>query len=123
MTGDFQLWEQQIPHEQIFGKHGKKIIITGRPMSQVHITALNDIGIVIKTIYKGMFQALYELDTLNLSPYLKKIALAEKREIYCNADSLSDDGQEYILIERPGDSLEYRARGKQKKCLYGRMGE
>lgn len=99
MTGSFQLWEQQIPHEQIFGKHGKKIIITGRPMSQVHVTALNDIGIVINTIYTGMFQAIYELDTLNLSPYLIKIALAEKREIYCNADSLSDDGQEYIAGE------------------------
>ena len=99
MTGGFQLWERQIPHERIFGKFGKKIIITGRPMSQVDIEALNNMGIFINTIYKGMFQSIYELDTLNLSPYLKKIASIERRAIYCNAESLSENGQEYMAGE------------------------
>ncbi len=96
MTGSFQFWEYDIPHELIFGKYGKKMIITGRPLSQVHITALNNLGIYINTIYKGMFQAIYELETIKLSPYLKKIASTGKRKIYCGAEVLSDNGFEYL---------------------------
>ena len=99
MTGGFQRWEYQIPHELIFGKHGKKIIITGRPISQFHITALNDLGIFLIPSYKGMFQAIYEVNTLKLSDNLKKIASIKKREIHCNTEFLSEDGNDYMAGE------------------------
>ena len=92
----FRFWQFAIPYKQIFGKHGLDIIFTGMQMNDDDILALNDRGIYVNNVFKSKFQAIYELDTIKTSRELKMIAAIGKKEIFCNAEVLTDDGLNFL---------------------------
>ncbi len=72
MTRNFQHWETPVPVEDLVRKYGKKMIITGRPLSPDGMQLLNDYGLYVEPAWIGKFQAVYKVDSL--SPALKQLA-------------------------------------------------
>ena len=68
MSGQFQLWEENVSARDVFDTLGMDVIITGRPIKQKDLAALQELGIYLKNIYKGKFQALYEVDNIKFTP-------------------------------------------------------
>lgn len=92
----FEYWETGISVERLLRDYGTNWVITGRPFGQAAHNVLSGFGLKFNEVYRGMFQAIYVMDTAAMSPYLKSIVKRQEQKIICDFEQRSLDGSQFL---------------------------
>ncbi|HOW30666.1 MAG TPA: hypothetical protein PLP88_03805 [Bacteroidales bacterium] len=87
----FQLWEGEIPADELVRNYGGKILLIGGPMSPEEKQKVLAGGLSLKTLYFGRTQAIYEVDTVNSALFQGIVSSKPLWTYECNADTLTPD--------------------------------
>lgn len=95
-THVFQVWETEIPVEDLVSEFGGNILLIGGPMTPEEKQNVMAGGLALKPVYSGRTQVFYEIDTANSALFKGLITSAPLWTAECNADTLSPDKQFFV---------------------------
>jgi hypothetical protein len=108
----FYNWEAEMSFEDLLRIYGDNLVFISRRISAEEVKTIRQMGFPVREVYYGRTQAVYELDSGQVASRLLLLNQPPRKRIFCNADTLSDDGQSfksgpYLFF---GGSLQTRER-------------
>ena len=94
-SNSFQLWEADIPTDDLVRDYGSKILLIGGPMSDDERKSVEMGGLALKEIYHGRSQVIYEVDTAK-SLLFMGINTIPLWSISCGGETISKDGKWFL---------------------------